>query len=80
MYFIRWNPDAYKPKDSKKRQEVIAKRYKLCGDLLDDIKKGVHKLPLALVSAIYLYFDGWSSLHDANWNVVTEMETALENL
>ena len=34
VYFIRWNPDAYKPKDAKKRQEVIAKGYKLCGDLL----------------------------------------------
>lgn len=76
MYFVRWNPDAYKPKDAKKRQELIAKRYKLCGDLLDDIKKGVYKLPVALVSVIYLYFDGWSSLLDANWSVVTEMDAA----
>jgi hypothetical protein len=73
VYFIRWNPDSYKPKISNKRQEILPKRYKLCGDLLDDIKKGVHKLPSALVSVIYLYFDGWSSLLDSNWNVVTEM-------
>ena len=29
-----------------------------------------YKLPIALVSAIYLYYDGWSQL-DAPWVILT---------
>ena len=35
VYFIRWNPDTYKP---KKRNNVINKRYKLVGDIIEHIK------------------------------------------
>ena len=76
VYFIRWNPDNYSPESIRKNPEVLAKRHKLCGDLIADIKKGKGKgdLPVALVAAIYLYYDGWSSLADAKWEILTALE------
>jgi hypothetical protein len=74
VYFIRWNPDNYSPESDKKNPEILAKRYKLCGDLLMDIKKGKAMLPTALVSALYLYYDGWSCLADEKWVILTELE------
>ena len=38
VYFIRWNPDDYS--SDKKEPELLAKRHKLVGDLLKDIKNG----------------------------------------
>jgi hypothetical protein len=76
VYFIRWNPDNYSPESIRKNPEILAKRHKLCGDLIADIKKGKGKgdLPVALVAAIYLYYDGWSSLADAKWEILTALE------
>ena len=48
------------------------KRYKLVGDLIRDIKKGKHHLPNALVSALYMYYDGWNGLSAENWSVLSE--------
>lgn len=67
VYFIRWNPDKYKPKNDKKIQEKLSKRHKLCGDLIEDIKNSNIDLSKSLVSAIYLYYDGWSSIVDEKW-------------
>lgn len=75
VYFIRWNPDNYSPLDEKKKPEVIKKRYIMCGDLLRDIQMGLTKLPVALVSAIYLYFDGWTGLADEKWKVISVFES-----
>jgi hypothetical protein len=75
VYFIRWNPDDYSPENSRKNPEELAKRHKLVGDLIRDIKKNKHALPLALVSAIYLYYDGWDGLSAENWTVLSEFET-----
>jgi hypothetical protein len=74
VYFIRWNPDDYSPENDRKNPDEVAKRHKLVGDLLRDIKKGKHSLPLALVSALYMYYDGWSSLAETEWNVLTQMD------
>jgi hypothetical protein len=74
VYFIRWNPDNYSPESIRKNPEILAKRYKLCGDLIADIKKGKGALPVALVAAIYLYYDGWSSLAEAKWEILTAFE------
>jgi len=71
VYFIRWNPDDYSPESSRKKPEDIAKRYKLVGDLLEDIREGKHALPVALVAALYLYYDGWSSLAEEEWHILT---------
>lgn len=75
VYFIRFNPDHYIPNDKSLTPDIITKRYKLCGDLINDIKNDKIKLPVnALVSSIYLYFDGWSNLGNESWNVLTSME------
>ena len=75
VYFIRWNPDDYSPENNRKNPEELAKRYKLVGDLIRDIKKEKHILPKALVSAIYLYYDGWDGLSAENWTVLSEFDT-----
>ena len=75
VYFIRWNPDDYSPESDRKNPEELAKRHKLVGDLIRDIKKGKHVLPTALVSAIYMYYDGWSSLAESEWTVLIEFAT-----
>jgi len=71
VYFIRWNPDDYSPESDRKNPEELAKRYKLVGDLIRDIKKNKHVLPKTLVSAIYLYYDGWNSLTEEKWHILS---------
>jgi hypothetical protein len=75
VYFIRWNPDNYCPESDKKNPEILAKRHKLVGDLISDIQKNRIQLPNALVSVIYLYYDGWSSLADEQWQILTPFES-----
>lgn len=69
VYFIRWNPDNYKPAKGK-TTETIKKRHKLCGDLISDIKTNKTVLPNAFISAIYLYYDGWSRFCDEKWEIM----------
>jgi len=75
VYFIRFNPDDYEPDNPRKKQEDIKNRHKLVGDVISDIKNNRIELPPALVSAIYLYYDGWSSLADETWKVFTAFST-----
>jgi hypothetical protein len=74
VYFIRWNPDDYEP-GSRKKQEDIKKRYTLVGNLIDDINANKITLPNAFVSALYMYYDYWTSLADEKWVVLTPFET-----
>jgi hypothetical protein len=74
VYFIRWNPDNYTPASATKEQDTLIKRHKLCGDLIEDIKNERVKLPTALVSAIYLYYDGWASMNKEKWVVISQCE------
>ena len=76
VHFLRWNPDDYSPENERANPEDLAKRYKLVGDLLRDIKNGKHELPNALVSVIYLYYDGWNGLSAKNWITLLEFEKA----
>jgi hypothetical protein len=39
--------------------------------VLRDIKNGRMKIPQALTSALYLYYDGWKGLHKEQWQVLT---------
>jgi len=71
VYFIRWNPDDYSPEANRKEPEAIAKRYKLVSELITSIKNNKYTLPHALVSAIYMYYDGWSSLASEEWKIIT---------
>lgn len=75
VYFIRWNPDDYSPANSRKKPEDIKKRYKLVGDFIADIKANRATLPDALVSALYMYYDDWSSLAEEEWKVITPYST-----
>jgi hypothetical protein len=74
VYFIRWNPDDYNPKNDNKNPEEISKRYKLVGNLITDIKVNKHKLPNALVSVLYMYYDEWDSLDNESWIILTSFE------
>ena len=74
VYFIRWNPDDYKPENDKKNPEEVSRRHKLVGDLIRDIKLNKHTLPKGLVSVLYMYYHGWDSLAKAEWNVLVKME------
>jgi peroxiredoxin len=74
VYFIRWNPDDYSPEDHNKDPEEVSKRHKLVGDLIRDIKSGRHLLPKGLLSVFYMYYDGWSSMSNESWEVITKME------
>jgi hypothetical protein len=67
----RWNPDDYSPANPRKHPEPLAKRYKLCGDLIRDIQKDKVPLPDALVSVIYLYYDEFDSITD--WQILTPL-------
>ena len=72
VYFIRWNPDNYYTENIKE-PENITKRYKLLVNLLKDIHKNKIQLPVALVSVLYLYYDGWTKLFDEEWKIISEM-------
>jgi hypothetical protein len=74
VYFIRWNPDDYMPQNERKYPEPVSKRHKLVADYLSDIKNGNIKMPIAHVSAIYLYYDEWDGLHNESWKVLTEFD------
>lgn len=71
VYFIRWNPDNYSTQNDKKRPEIITKRYKILGDLINSIQIRKTLLPNALVSALYMYYDGWQSLSNEKWHIIT---------
>lgn len=70
VYFLRWNPDMYAPGDSRAPEPVV-KRHKLAADYLHQIEGGLVELPHALVSVLYLYHDGWTSLAEASWEILT---------
>jgi hypothetical protein len=50
--------------------EPIVKRYKLVSDIIIDIQQHKLILPHALLSAIYLYYDGWNSIQNEDWKVI----------
>lgn len=74
VYFIRWNPDKYITKNASLPCEPVSARHKLVGDYMYHIMNGEVTLPIALVSAIYLYYDNWNGLVDETWNILTEYE------
>lgn len=74
LYFIRWNPDNYKSGNNKK-SESINKRQGVVCELIKSIQDATHVLPTdSLVSAIYMYYDGWTNLEDAKWISIHKFE------
>ncbi len=75
VYFIRWNPDTYKPGNKIKKPESINKRHTILCDFIKAIQNGTYTLPSdSLVSAIYMYYDGWTNLDDAKWQSIHKFE------
>ena len=75
VYFIRWNSDNYCPASDKKKCEEIKKRHKLVGDLIKHILNKRYELPKnGLVSAFYMYYDGWDRVDKEEWKVITPLE------
>jgi len=74
VYFIRWNPDEYDVEDNKICQEDIKKRHKLVADFITDIKDSRLILPKSFVSAIYMFFDGWTNLANEKWHTIADYE------
>jgi hypothetical protein len=59
LYFIRFNPDDYKPGNGEDMID-IKYRYKYITSLIKDfILESDDKIPKALLSVCYLYFDDW---------------------
>ncbi len=75
--FIRFNPDEYSPYDDSQDITPINKRYELVGDLIEEIMKNKAKIPAALASVIYLYYDGWSSIVEEEWKVLLQFESRI---
>ena len=69
-YFIRWNPDNYIPFKKDKEPEPLAVRNKLLGDLIRDIVNHMITLPHNMVTALYLYYNGWQSLAKEPWQTL----------
>jgi hypothetical protein len=74
VYFIRWNPDTYVPGDIR-NSEVVSKRHKLVSDYIQSIENGDIPLPNALVSVLYMYYDGWTTLAEAQWITLMSFES-----
>ncbi len=75
VYFIRWNPDMYAPGDIR-MPESIPNRHRNVANFLQDIVNGDVLLPNALLSVLYMYHDGWTTLADAQWEVLVPFETS----
>lgn len=68
--FVRVNPDRYLPATAALPLVPVAQRHELAGDLIAGILRGTVKPPHALVSVIYLFFDGWSSYAEEEWTTL----------
>lgn len=71
VYFIRWNPDPYAPSVDTKKQETVEKRHKIVYKYIRDIQRNKVNLPKGLLSVFYMFHDGWNSLNDTEWEVIT---------
>lgn len=74
VYFLRWNPDNYITTPISKTMESIKERYKLLANLIKDLIENKISLPVCLVSALYLYYDGWKGLEYEEWKVITPLD------
>jgi hypothetical protein len=78
VYFIRWNPDIYKREDNN--YESINKRYELVGNLIKSILNKRTLLPKdSLVSALYMFYDGWNGLLNEEWKSILKLELCQES-
>jgi plastocyanin len=81
IYFIRWNPDDYRTKVNitqsdyvYQKCEILHNRYKLLGNVIKDILQNRISPPNALVSALYMYYDGWTNINNEEWHIIAPFE------
>ncbi len=74
IYFIRWNPDEYIPKNKSANMENIKKRYELLSEFIKSIIENKVKLPDALVSSFYMYYDDWENILENEWEIFMTYE------
>jgi hypothetical protein len=74
VYFIRWNPDDYFPENSEDDQDLIKKRYEMVERFIKGILDGRIPLPIALTAAFYMYYDGWSSVMEEEWEILLKYD------
>ena len=76
VYFIRWNPDDYYSGGKKDLDpEPVRKRHELCCKFIKDIRAGNVILPTnAMVAAIYLYYNEWTTLKNETWKTLTNFD------
>ena len=77
VYFIRWNPDDYKPLNETKKIKMVSinNRHKTVANFIKNIQDETYELPTdSLVSVIYMYYDGWSNINDAKWISLQKFE------
>lgn len=70
VYFIRWNPDDYICTNNNDIPETIDNRYIEVKNLIENIINDIIKLPLALLSVLYMYYDGWTSIDNQSYNIL----------
>ena len=74
VYFIRWNPDHYAPNVITKKQEAVDKRHKIVCDYINDIRRNKIVLPRCILGVLYMFHDGWHSLPESEWEIITSFE------
>jgi len=74
VYFLRWNPDKYKPSEKNIKVASIRERHTLVGEYIQSILNNKSERPYALVSVLHMYFDGWSHLANSHWKILTSYE------
>lgn len=73
VYFIRWNPDKYKPLYEDEKRSSIKTRYKKLAAYINEIINNQANLPHAFVSVFYMYYDEWNDKFDINqWKILQQ--------
>lgn len=67
VLFLRFNPDGYK---STGAQASLQQRYDTLVRLVREILGGQYATPRAHLAVLYLYYDGWKSLADEQWEIL----------
>jgi hypothetical protein len=74
VYFIRWNPDDYIPELDSTLPDKLEKRYSILSKFLLDIIDNNIKIPIALISTIYMFYDGWDCLATEKWHTLVNFD------
>ncbi len=72
VYFIRFNPDDYKPLNPKKELVPIKERYAELGRIIKAFRDEAPTItPICLVCVVYIYYDSWDGMNKETWTVLS---------